>query len=171
MPDYDPQNVLIGVGKLSIDSSSMGYTSGGVTIVKAADRMDVEVDQSYAPVRVHKIRESFEVRTNIAEATLDNLKIIWEQTEDVTEDVQAGTRTLDWGMNEDVVEHTLEFRGVSPEGYDRIYTVYKAVMWESGELIHQKDALTVVPATFRILPDTTKDAGKEYGSIVDIISE
>lgn len=167
MPDYDPQNVLIGVGKLSVDAASMGYTSGGVVVIKTADRMDKEVDQSYAPVGVHKIRESFEIRTQLAEATLENLKIIWEQSVAIDEGT-PGERKLFWGMNEDVVEHTAEFRGKSPEGFDRIFTVYKAVIWESGELIHQKDALTVVPVTFRVLPDTTKETGKEYGDITDI---
>lgn len=165
MPDYDPQNVLIGVGRLLVDASSVGYTSGGVVVIKTADRMDKEVDQSYAPVGVHKIRESFEIRTMLAEATLENLKTIWEQSVAIEEGV--GARTLYWGMNEDVVEHTLEFRGKSPDGFDRIFSVYKAVVWESGELIHQKDALTTVPVTFRVLPDITKDAGKEYGDIVD----
>jgi hypothetical protein len=165
MPDYSATNVLIGVGRLSVDSSSVGYTQGGVILVMTAERMDKDVDQSYAPVGIHKIRESFEIRTNLAEATLANIKIVWEQTENVVE--SSPTRTLSWGMNPDVIEHTLEFKGKSPEGYDRTYTVYKAVVWEVGEMPHQKDALTVIPVTFRILPDVGKGAGKEYGKIVD----
>lgn len=169
MADYTSSNVLIGVGKVSIDDTSLGYTSGGVTLVKTVDRMDKEVDQSYAPIGVHKVRESFELQTNLAEATLENLKLIWEQTEDVV--VASGTRTLSWGMNPDVEEHTLEFRGKSPEGYDRVYSVLKAVVWDVGDMVHQKDALTIIPVTFRVLPDTTKTAGLEYGEIVDYTAE
>jgi len=168
MPDYNASNVLIGVGRLSVDSASLGYTSGGVTLVMTADRMDLETDQSYAPIGIHKIRESFEVRTMLAEATLANLKIIWEQTEAVVE--SSPTRTLSWGMNPNVIEHTLEFKGKSPEGYDRTFSVYKAVVWEVGEMAHAKDALTTVPVTFRVLPDITKGDGKEYGTIVDTIA-
>lgn len=168
MADYTAQNVLIGVGRLSIDGASIGYTSGGVNLVMTADRMDKEVDQSYAPVGIHKIRESFEVRTNLAEATLANLKIVWEQTESVVE--SSPTRTLSWGMNPDVIEHTLEFKGKSPEGFDRTFSVYKAVVWEVGEMVHQKDALTVIPVTFRVLPDIDKGSGKEYGTIVDTMA-
>ena len=80
------------------------------------------------------------------------------------------TRTLSWGMNPSVVEHTLEFHGKSPEGLDRKFSVYKAVVWETGEMVHQKDALTVIPVTFRVLPDVTKGDGKEYGEIVDTIA-
>jgi len=165
MPDFTAQNVLIGLGKLSVDGTSVGYTSGGVMIVMTADRMDLEVDQSYAPVGIHKVKETFELRTSLAEATLANLKTIWEQTEAVVE--ASPTRTLSWGMNPNVIEHTLAFVGKSPEGYDRTYTVYKAAIWEVGEVTHQKDAITVVPVTFRILPDIDKGIGKEYGKIVD----
>lgn len=168
MPDYNAENVIIGVGKLSVDGGSVGYTSGGVTLVMTSDKMDKEVDQSYAAIGIHKIRESFELRTSLAEATLENLKLIWEQTEDIVTD--GSTRTLSWGMNPDVQEHTLEFKGKSPEGLDRIFTVHKAVIWEVGEMVHQKDALTVVPVTIRVLPDIDKGAGKEYGDIVDYTS-
>lgn len=169
MSDYTAGNVIIGVGVLKVDGSSLGYTSDGVTLTKNADRMDKEVDQSYAPIGIHKIRESFELSTNLAEATLANLKIVWEQTESVVE--SSPTRTLSWGMNQNVVEHTLEFRGKSPEGFDRTFSVYKAVIWEVGEMPHSKDALTVIPVTFRVLPDITKGSGKEYGTIVDTMTE
>lgn len=167
--DYSGDNVLMGVGVLKVDGVSIGYTSGGVLLSHKSEKMDKEVDQSYAPVGIHKIRESFEVKTNIAEATLANLKILWEQTEAIVTD--ATTRTLSWGMNQDIVMHTLEFHGKSPEGFDRVFTVRKAAVYETGDMPHQKDALTVIPCTFRVLPDTTQAAGKEYGSIVDIISE
>lgn len=165
MTDYNQNNVIIGVGRLSIDGSSIGYTSGGVNLVQSSEKMDKDVDQSYAPVGIHKVRENFQIVTNLAEVTLANLKLVWEQTEAVTTGV--GTRTLSWGMNPSVIEHTLEFKGKSPEGYDRTFTVHKAVVWESGEVAHQKDALTLIPVTFRVLPDTSLDEGKEYGDIVD----
>ena len=165
MPDYNQSNVIIGVGKLSVDGVSVGYTSGGVTLIASSDRMDKEVDQSYAPIGIHKIRETYQIRTMLAEATLDNLKTVWEQTEAVVE--SSPTRTLSWGMNPAVIEHTLEFVGKSPEGYERTFSVLKAVVWEVGEIMHSKDALTTIPVTFRILPDTAQAAGKEYGYIVD----
>jgi hypothetical protein len=165
MPDFNQENVIIGVGVLKVDGVSIGYTSGGVNLVAASDRMDKEVDQSYAPIGIHKIRETYQIVTNLAEATLANLKIVWEQTETIVE--ESTTRTLSWGMNPAVVEHTLEFQGLSPEGYARTFSVYKAVVWEVGEVAHQKDALTLIPVTFRILPDVSKAAGKEYGYIQD----
>jgi len=168
MDDYDQDNVIIGVGKIEVNGVSLGYTSGGVALINTADRMDKEVDQSYAAVGIHKIRETFEIRTNLAEDTLDNLKIVWEQTESVV--TASPTRTLSWGMNPDVVEYSLKFYGKSPEGNDREFSVHKAVIWESGELNHSRDALSVIPVTFRVLPDTDLSAGKEYGVIIDTIA-
>lgn len=168
MGEYEAKNVLIGVGLLKVAGTSIGYTSGGVTLVATADRMDKEVDQSYAPIGIHKIRESYEIRTNLAETTLENLKLVLEQTKDIVVDVPGKTRTLPWGMNPNVVVNSLEFRGKSPDGGDRKFLVHKAAIWEVGEIIHQKDALTIIPVTFRILPDTSQPAGEEYGSIVEV---
>jgi hypothetical protein len=168
MSNYTAANVLIGVGLLTVDGVSVGYTSGGVTITQKTDRIEKEVDQSYAPVGIHKVKESFELKTNLAEATLANLKIVWEQSVAII--TSSPNRTLCWGMNPDVVEHTMVFKGKSPEGLDRTFTVLKAVVWESGEVNHQKNGVTVVPVTFRILPDTTKSAGKEYGTIIDTMA-
>lgn len=166
MPNYDSKNVIIGVGLLKVDNVSVGYTSGGVVLSASSDRMDKEVDQSYAPVGIHKVKETYQIKTSLAEATLANLKLVWEQTEAVVDG--TGIRTLSWGMNPNVVEHSLTFEGVSPEGKARTYNVYKAVVWEVGDIEHKKDALTTIPVTFRILPDVSKPAGKEYGSIVDV---
>ena len=165
MPDYNSDNVLVGVGRLSVDGSSVGYTSGGVSLTKASDSFDMEVDQSYAPIGIHKVRESFQIATSLAEATLENLKIVWDQT--LAIESGPTTETLHWGMNPDVVEHTLEFRGKSPSGADRTFFARKAVVFEVGDMAHQKDALTLIPVTFRVLPDVTQDAGKEYGYVVD----
>ena len=169
--DFNQQNVLVGIGVLKIDGTSVGFTSGGVNLGVSTDRVDKEVDQSFAPIGIMKVREQFNVVTNLAEVTLENLKLVWEQTGTITTDAGGGgnppSRSLKWGQNENVIQHTLEFRGKSPEGYDRIFSVFKAVVFEVGETPHVRDAITVIPVTFRILPDTSKASGEEYGTITD----
>lgn len=164
MPDYVAQNVLIGVGMLKVDGASIGYTSGGVTLMHASDKVELEVDQSYSPIGIHKTKETFQVRSNLAEATLENLRLVWEQTEAIV--VGVGVKTLSWGMNEDVVEHTLAFIGKSPEGFDRTFTVYKAVVWETGDMQHQKNAITTIPCTLKFrgaLTATLSKKLREFG--------
>ena len=166
---YTTDNVIIGVGELSVAGTGLGYTNGGVQVVKNSELMDKNVDQAFSPIGVHKVSETYEVKTNLAEATLANLKIVWDQSESVSE--SSPSRTLSWGIKTSVTEAALEFKGKSPEGYDRTYTVYKAVVWESGEVVHAKDALTLYPVTFRVLPDIDYGAGKEYGQVVDTMTE
>jgi hypothetical protein len=165
---YTASNVIIGVGELSVDGTGLGYTSGGVTVVKNEDKLEKEVDQSFSPVGIHKVKETYEVRTNLAEATLANLKIVWDLSQSVVE--SSPTRTLSWGINTSVTEHALEFKGKSPEGYDRTFTCHKAVVWEVGDVVHAKDNMTVFPVTFRVIPDTSLSAGLEYGAIVDTMT-
>jgi len=166
---YTPDNIIIGVGEVSINGTGIGYTGGGVSVTKNEEKIEKEVDQSFSPVGIHKIKETYEVKTTLLEATLANLKIVWDQSNSVTE--ASPTRTLSWGINTSVTEFTLIFKGKSPEGYDRTYSVRKAVVWEVGEIMHIKNDMTAYPVTFRILPDTTVGAGKEYGSIVDTMTE
>jgi hypothetical protein len=169
MSDFDSKNVLVGVGVIMVDDVSIGYTSGGVVLTAKADRVDKEVDQSYAPIGIMKVRETFGIKTELAEATLENLKLVWEQTATIETVVgPPATKTLKWGMNSSVVEHALTFKGKSPQGFDRTFNVFKAVVFTVGDMKHEKAAMTLIPVEFRILPDVSKDSGEEYGSVEDV---
>ena len=169
MADFDSKNVLVGISTLKVDGASVGYTQGGVILTAKADRVDKEVDQSYAPVGILKVRESFGVKTNLAETTLENLQLVWEQTSVIsTVTGPPDLKSFKWGMNSSVVEHALEFKGKSPQGYDRTFSIFKAVVFEVGDINHQKDKITLITVTFRVLPDVTKPAGEEYGSVEDV---
>jgi len=157
--------VLVGIGDFKVDGTSVGSTRGGVVIIKNVDIFEKEVDQAFTPVGQHKLREQYQVRTEIAEATLENLKIAWDIANNI--ETGASTRTLSLGINEDMVYHELEFHGEAPNGYDRKFVVYRAAIAEIGETRLAKDDITVIPVTFNIYPDTTKPAGKQLGYIVD----
>lgn len=169
MSGFNTDEVLIGQGKLYVDDVDLGYTEGGFLLQHTTDKVEVEVDQSYSPIKIHKTKETFSLKTNLAQASIANLKIVWEQTENVV--TTASKRSLSWGMNQSIVEHKLKFEGVSPEGFKRTYTVHRAVVWETGDVNHSKNAASLIPVTFRILPDATQGAGKEYGDISDEITE
>lgn len=161
-------NVLVGIGDFEIDSTSVGSTRGGVTITKTIEIFEKIVDQAFSPVGLAKVSEAYRVSTEIAEATLQNMKTIWDVPNSV--ETAGSLRTLSLGIDEDVNYHSLTFYGKSPEGYNRKFHVYKAIIAEVGDTVLMKDDLTVYPVTFGVYPDTDKPAGKQLGYVEDTIS-
>ena len=68
-------NVLVGAATIYVDDNNLGWTSGGLTIEHSADFYNVEVDQEPNPVKSFRVKETFKIKTNLAENTLENLKI------------------------------------------------------------------------------------------------
>ena len=162
-------NVLVGIGDFKIDDTSVGSTRGGVMITKTNEVFEKIIDQNLSPVGLSKVRESYTVKTEVAEATLANIKAIW----DVPNSVEDGgaTKTLSLGTTSSVTYKTLEFYGKSAEGYDRKFYCYKAFITEVGDMVLAKDDIAVVPVTFLVFPDTDKPTGKQIGYIEDTITE
>ena len=161
-------NVIVGIGDFEIDDTSVGSTRGGVTITKNIEVFEKIVDQKLSPVGLAKVRETYSVKTEVAEATLANIKKIW----DVPSAIEAGVgvNTLSLGIESDVTYKTLTFYGKSPSGYSRKFHCYKAFVSEVGDTVLVKDDLTVVPVTFTLFQDTDKPAESQIGYIEDSTS-
>lgn len=165
-PDYSADNVLIGAGDLYVDGINVGYTRDGVTFAFERTVYDVMADQANAPVKSVKTQEVLNVSTTLLEATLENLRLVWDIPGTVQ--VGVGEKTLFFGGGGDqMTEHEVIFVGNAPGGYTRTITLWRCVSVESGEHSYQKEEETRVPATFRALEDPTKEPGQTLGSIVD----
>ena len=158
-------NVLVGIGDMTVDTVSVGSTHGGVTAEKNQTVFEKKVDQVRDAIALYPTDTKVTVKTNIAEATLENLKNIWNES--VTINSSGTARTLQVGIPTSLTEHALVFNGKSPEGYNRTYSLYKAVSVNASQHAITKDGMVVFPVEFRIVPDLTKAAGQEYGTIVD----
>jgi len=158
-------NIIVGIGDFSIDDTSVGSTRGGVTITKNIEVFEKIVDQKLSPVGLAKVRETYSVKTEVAEATLANIKAIW----DVPSSVEAGVgiNTLSIGLEPDVTYKTLTFYGQAPSGLSRKFHCYKAFVSEVGDTVLTKDDITVVPVTFTLFQDTTKPDESQIGYIED----
>jgi len=161
-------NIIVGIGDFSIDDTSVGSTRGGVTITKNIEVFEKIVDQKLSPVGLAKVRETYSVKTEVAEATLANIKAIW----DVPSSIEAGVgvNTLSLGIEPDVTYKTLTFYGKSPSGLSRKFQCYKAFVSEVGDTVLTKDDITVVPVTFTLFQDTTKPDESQIGYIEDSTS-
>jgi len=158
-------NVLVGMGTFSVDTTDVGSTHGGVTIEKTQDVYEKKIDQKLDAIALYPIGTKMSVKTNIGEATLENMKTVWSESTSVT---SSGTsRHLDGGITTSLTERALSFNGKSPEGYNRTYQFHKAVVVGASQHAIKKDDQVVFPVEFRCLPDFTKTTGEEYYTITD----
>ena len=178
-------NVLVGVGELYVapvgsDPPSLsngafswgnawtacGYTDGGVTLEYAPSFFEGEVDQELAPVITRLTGEKATIKTNLAEATLENMNRL------ITASVYstaAGYKALHFGSGE--MGYTMVgFEGEAPGGERRVVVFWKAQSRGTATLTHKKDALTTVSAEWLALVDSAKAAGERLCMIKDGIT-
>lgn len=150
----------------------VGFTSEGVEVSYEPDYGDVDVDQLLDAARIFKQAMRVTVNTTFAEATLENLLVVWGQSGAPA----AGTvNILAGALGAAPVERSLLFVGPAPVGgtdqapvaQERVYYIRRAVQTESTSFALRKTEMTGLPASFRCLPDTKASGGASYGSITD----
>lgn len=162
----DEDNVLVGAGDLYVDGTHVGYTRDGVTFAFEREVYEVEADQAMNPIKTFRIKERLTIVTNLLEATLENLKIVWDVIGTV--ETSEGQKALHFGGGgSSLTEHEIIFIGVAPGGFVRTITAYRCVSIESGEHAYVKNEETRIPVTFLAMEDSDKDEGERLGSIVD----
>jgi hypothetical protein len=160
-------NILVGIGSFSIDSVPVGGTMDGVEVEKTTDYYDKEVDQVLDAVDSVPTKVTMIVRTTLAEATMAHLQKVWNEKLAVQE--AGGIRTMFLGIGDVTQEHQIAFTGQGVNGATRTYTFFRARFNGSSAHSIKKDDKVLFPVEFRILPDCTKDLGKQYGTIVEAI--
>lgn len=156
----------------------VGFTQEGVEVAYEPDFGEVEVDQLMDSAKLFKQGMRVTVNTTLAEATLENLLVVWGAqpasrtttgsgaTLVETLDIQAGA------LGDDPVERGLVFVGPAPRNTtdnsrrERVYHVKRAIQTESSSHALRKAEGTVFPVSFRALPDTSQSVAL-YGRITD----
>lgn len=157
---------------------AVGYTQEGVEVSYEPDYGDVEVDQLLDSARIFKQGMRVTVNTTLAEATLENLLVIWGQNgADGKGAVVAGSVSIMAGALGDApVARSLLFVGPAPtSGTDqapvrneRVYSILNAVQTESSSFALRRSEATGLPASFRCLPfAATSSAAAAYGTVTD----
>lgn len=179
-------NILIGTGTLyygekdaaNTGFSDVGYTRGGVNLERTGTFHDVDVDQEFSPVLTFMSAERMVVRTNLAEATQENLKLAWGLSDAITSsdfsDVDGNSYSGNAvqfggpGLTEDLPEYSIIFKGKAP-GTDKVRLIrfHRCIAVDFGNIVHQKNAETVVPAAFLCLADSNRPNNKRVGVIYD----
>ena len=164
-------NIVVGEGTLSVDGSDVGATQDGAEIAWEPDMVDIEIDQFGDAARVVQSKMKVSLKTKLAEATLENLSLVWGYDDaDITSG--GGSKTLPISLHGVYPEeHTLELVGNAPGSTatttkTRTYTCGRAVSYTSSSHMLKRAENVAFPVDFRILPDPTV-TGSEYGTIVD----
>ena len=151
--------------------TSPGFTMEGVELAYEPDFGDVEVDQLLDSARLFKQGMRVTVNTTLAEATLENLLVVWGQEGTAGNSVSI----LAGSLGQAPVERSLLFVGPAPVGgtdaspaaQERLYYIRKAVQTESTSFALRRAEATGLPASFRCLPDASASGGASYGTITD----
>lgn len=150
----------------------VGFTQEGVELSYEPDYGDVEVDQLLDSARIFKQGMRVMANTTLAEATLENLLVVWGQSGTVTGNsvpIRGGS------LGDAPVERSLLFVGpapyagteASPTLQERVYHIRRAVQTESTSFALRRSEPTGLPASFRCLPDANASGGASYGTVTD----
>ena len=149
----------MGPGSLRIAGIDLGLTDGEFRITHRSDWFDVLVDQSVGVQRKHLLSRRVFCRTNVAEASLTNFYLAWGQPPS-----GLSGQTLSFtGGTLGVV--TAVFVAANPSGFDRNYNFQRVVSIGETASEYRKDAITLVPIKFEVLP--SEDGGDDFYTIFD----
>ena len=155
----------------------VGYTQDGLEISYSPEYGNVEVDQALDDIKLFKMRQTISLNTTFAEATLENLLVVWGQS--------AGSLTSS-GTGDSLVKELVMVGGELGEApqerkliavgngteksgagvyNERTYFASRALSIEESAHALRRNEATVLPVSFRLLP--TDGTSNPYGRIRD----
>ena len=142
-----------------------GFTQEGVEFSNEPEFTGVQVDQLLDDAKQVKTGISNSINTTFAEATFENLLVVWGQS-DSTLTTASGVSTLNivsGELGEAPQERQLIVVGNGREGAagynERAYHFKRAISVESSSFAQRRSEATVFPVSFRLLPDDNGSYG------------
>lgn len=161
----------------------LGATEGGVELSYEPTYGDIEIDQFLDAAKLRLENQTYNVTTQLMEATLANLIYVWGYDTDTHLDVTAGESaegiqsTFKMGVLEsDPCEYAVSVvsRGVGDQPncvpgtkVERVYVARRIVSAEGSPINMNKTESTMFQVNFRLLPDTSAPDNEQYGKIFD----
>lgn len=154
---------------------SAGFTSEGVEFSNEPEYTGVAVDQLLDEAKLFKTGIRNSLNTTFAEATLENLLVVWGQANDTLSTSGTGSNavtTLDVVSGElGEAPHERQVvivgNGVEQESdnryRERVWRFRRAISVESSSFAARRSEATTYPVSFRLLPG---DDGK-YGEFLE----
>jgi len=158
--------------------TNVGYTQEGVEIQYSPEFGEVSVDQLMDAAKMHKTGQTLMINTTFAEATLENLLVVWGQATNTLTSSGTGDNAVKdlifvgGELGTAPIERQIIAVGNGTEksgaGYynERTYHATRALSIEQSSHALRKTEATVLPVSFRLLPNDAGQ-GNPYGSIHD----
>jgi hypothetical protein len=158
--------------------TNVGYTQEGVEVQYSPEYGNVQVDQLLDDAKLFKSGQTLMINTTFAEATLENLLVVWGQaTTSLTSSGTGDNAVKDLVMvggdlGTAPIERQIIAVGNATEksgaGYynERTYHATRALSIEQSSMALRRSEATVLPVSFRLLPNDA-GSGNPYGVIHD----
>jgi hypothetical protein len=159
----------------------VGYTTNGLELSYEPDFGEVKVDQLLDAARLFKQGQKVTLKTEFAEATLENLFVVMNQTSGYnTDNARKESGTLISGVSNAIeiqggtlgdypVERSLIAVGPGPRptsgNNERVYYAARAMSMDASAHGLKRDSGTFFPVSFRLLP--VASTSNAYGKIID----
>jgi hypothetical protein len=163
----------------------VGFTSAGLELSYEPDFGEITVDQSLDAARLFKQAQKVMIKTEFAEASLENLFVVMNQASSTLSGTAVSTatgttassytQTLDvvgGSLGDYPVERSLIAVGQAPRvsggtlSSERVYYGARVMSIDTSAHALKRDAGTFFPVNFRLLPDGASTTNS-YGKIVD----
>jgi hypothetical protein len=170
-------------GSVNADNwQSVGYTSEGVDLSFEPEYGEVQVDQLLDVARIFKQGQRVMLNTSFTEGTLENLLIAIGGKSTDLGTTTSGVRAMDingGALGYTPIERSILVVGPAPEelivgetnkAAERIYIGYRALSMDTVGVGIKRDAATVFPVSFRLLPSSDEvaaDGNATYGKVID----
>ncbi|HHW15436.1 MAG TPA: Ig-like domain-containing protein [Firmicutes bacterium] len=169
-----PESILVGAATLKVGSygcveasmRDVGATDGGVEVSFATEKLEIEVDQAYGPVKTVKTKESMTVKASLAEATLENIALAFGYPSSAV----AGD-VFSFGGDNTIPEFQVIFYGTGPNGKERKVTLWKCNITGNTSMAYKKGEKVLIPVEIQVLADTTKPDKQRFGKIEDLAAD
>jgi len=164
---------------------NVGLTNTGLELNYQPTYAEVKVDQLLDAARLFKSDIKVELKTELSEATLENLQLAWgqmdsyynaagsavnalSQTDPITGEVGATLNMAAGALGDAPVERVLVAVGNAPyalgdgtqtyagRNKERVYIARRVVSMDTTMHALKRDSATVFPVAFRMLPDDTQ---------------
>lgn len=156
------------------DWTEVGATQEGVEVAYEPDYGEVEVDQTKGPVVIFNQGYDVSLNTNMAEATLENLLVVWG-FDDSALKTSSDNKQFSLGTPPDKpTERSVALVGNAPRvgeavtdaERERVYLARRVIAIEGSTHALRRTEATVFPVSLRLLADSNY-AGAEFGLIED----